>query len=66
MAHYRGRRIWTAESIAVLSALRDGFIAQYTPDGETHTVADLVADLASLSGQLAATSAERCHRDRGS
>ena len=48
--------IWTAESIAVLSALRDGFIAQYTPDGETHTVADLVADLTSLSGQLAAAS----------
>ena len=48
---------WTAESIAVLSALRDSFIAQYTPEGETHTVADLVADVASATGQLSAASA---------
>ena len=49
--------VWTAESIAILSTLRDGFIAQYTPEGQTDSVADLAAELGSLTSQLSAASA---------
>ena len=48
--------IWTAESIAILSQLRDAFIAQYTPEGETESVADLAEALATAKQQLSAAS----------